>query len=529
MARIAASCHGQPCSRARRSVNKKPTIGPDAFNPGRTHGEGLVMNRSFATCTISAAALLAGLGIATPAIAQSADSTDAGEIIVTAQKRAQSVNDVGLSITAASGTELKSMGVVSTGDLGKITPGFTFTKSQDGTPLYTLRGVGFNDYTLGASPAVSVYVDQVPLAYGAFTQGASLDLERVEVLKGPQGILFGQNSTGGAINYIAAKPTDTLEAGMTASYSRFNTFDGEAFVSGPVAKNLNVRLSGAVTEGGAWQYNYTRKEKLGRQDKLQGRFQAEFKPADTVSFLLSVNGWRDKSDTQAGQLEGLFLQTNEASVAAGCGNFCDTTETARRIAAFRALQLAPQNARAADWDIGRDLTRDDSFYQVSLRSDVELASDITHTSITAYGKYKENYGVDRDGTSLRNAGVAANGRVKSFSQELRLAGNSKTLNWLLGINYASNDVFSANDIYTGDSTNTAILPAPLPWIAASTTTITQKIKDYAVFGNVEVAVTDQLKLLGGGRYTKTKNDYTSCMTGDIGMQTTFSILSNVLS
>src|SRR3546814_13818566 len=77
----------------------------------------------------------------------------------------------------------------------KITPGFTFTKSQDGTPLYTLRGVGFNDYTLGASPAVSVYVDQVPLAFSAFTQGASLDLERVEVLKGPQGILFGQNYT----------------------------------------------------------------------------------------------------------------------------------------------------------------------------------------------------------------------------------------------------------------------------------------------------------------------------------------------
>src|SRR3546814_16373897 len=104
----------------------------------------------------------------------------------------------------------------------KITPGFTFTKSQDGTPLYTLRGVGFNDYTLGASPAVSVYVDQVPLAFSAFTQGASLDLERVEVLKGPQGILFGQNSTGGAINYIAAKPTRELEAGFSASYGRFD-------------------------------------------------------------------------------------------------------------------------------------------------------------------------------------------------------------------------------------------------------------------------------------------------------------------
>lgn len=122
---------------------------------------------------------------------EQAPSGGVADIIVTAQKRAQNLNDVGLSITAASAEQLVSAGVQSAGDLAKITPGFTFTKSQDGTPLYTLRGIGFNDYTLGASPAVSVYVDQVPLAYGAFTQGVSLDLERVEVLKGPQGILFG--------------------------------------------------------------------------------------------------------------------------------------------------------------------------------------------------------------------------------------------------------------------------------------------------------------------------------------------------
>src|SRR3546814_10603453 len=123
--------------------------------------------------------------MAVPALAQEAEPVSPqaanqglGHIIVTAQKRAQSVNHVGLSITAASGEQLAASGVRDTGDLAKITPGFTFTKSQDGTPLYTLRGVGFNDYTLGASPAVSVYVDRVPLAFSAFTQGASLDLER---------------------------------------------------------------------------------------------------------------------------------------------------------------------------------------------------------------------------------------------------------------------------------------------------------------------------------------------------------------
>lgn len=487
-------------------------------------------SKSQAYLRASGIAILASLGVAGPAVAQTMENDDSfGEIIVTAQKREQSLNDVGLSITAATADELDALGITDTGDLAKITPGFTFTKSQDGTPLYTLRGVGFNDYTLGASPAVSVYVDQVPLAYGAFTQGASLDLERVEVLKGPQGILFGQNSTGGAINYIAAKPTYSFEAGMTASYGRFDTFDGEAFVSGPLSDTFALRIAGAITDSGPWQKNYTRDETLGKQKSLRGRFSALLEPADGLSFLLSVNGWQDKSDTQAGQLQGLFLQIDEAAVAAGCGNFCDTVETARRIDEFRSQELAPQNARAANWGDDRELDRDDGFWQASLRADIDLSSDVALTSITAFSKYNENYDVDRDGTALSNAGVIADGKVESFSQELRLSGETGIINWLVGGNYASNDVRSANNILTGDSTNTAILPAPLPWIADSVTTITQDIEDIAVFGNLEAAVTDQLTLLGGARYTESKNDYTSCMTGDIGMQVTFGVLSDVLS
>src|SRR5690606_24029517 len=125
---------------------------------------------------LSLASLVEGILHAAPAMAQAADTSestgeaspnavataenDSGllEITVTAQKREQSLSDVGMTVTAATGEQLTLLGVSDTGDLAKITPGLTFTKSQDGTPLYTLRGVGFNDYTLGASPAVSVYV-----------------------------------------------------------------------------------------------------------------------------------------------------------------------------------------------------------------------------------------------------------------------------------------------------------------------------------------------------------------------------------
>lgn len=284
-----------------------------------------------------------------------------------------------------------------------------------------------------------------------------------------------------------------------------------------------MRLAGATTISGPWQYNYTRDARLGRQDQLRGRFQAEWKPSDRLTLLFSANGWRDKSDTQAGQLQGLFLQLDEASApfAAAAGS-ADLGETLRRIAAFRTLTPAPDNARAANWDSDRDLKRDDGFYQFSLRGDYELTDDIMLTSITDFSRYNENYAVDRDGTALKNAGVNADGRVKSFTQELRLSGDMHGFNWLIGGNYAKNKVRSANDILTGDSTNTAILPGG-PWIAASTTTITQDITDWAIFGNVEAEVTDQLTVRAGGRYAKNKNRYTSCMTGDIGMQTAFGI------
>ena len=125
-----------------------------------------------------------GSGVAVPASAADAPADAApgtGDIIVTAQRRAQSVNSVPMSITAIGGDQLAAQGISSTADLVKLVPGLTFTQSQVATPVYTLRGVGFYESTLSASPAVSVYVDEVPLPFAILTEGASLDIARVEV------------------------------------------------------------------------------------------------------------------------------------------------------------------------------------------------------------------------------------------------------------------------------------------------------------------------------------------------------------
>src|SRR3546814_835652 len=168
-------------------------------------------------------------------IAQSENQV--GEIVGTANKREQNLNKVGLTISALSGEALQKQRVTNVADLAKVTPGLTFAPTPNSTPVYTLRGVGFFEASLAAYPDVSLYIDQVPLSLPAMSSLTAFDLERVEVLKGPQGTLFGNNATGGAINFIAAKPTRDLHYGADLSYGRFNTIAVGGVISGPTTAN----------------------------------------------------------------------------------------------------------------------------------------------------------------------------------------------------------------------------------------------------------------------------------------------------
>ena len=168
------------------------------------------------------------------------------DIVVTAQKRSESLSRVGMTVTAISGDTLRAQGIYNVTDLAKATPGLTFSESASNTPVYTLRGVGFYEQSIAAYPDVSVYVDEVPLPFPVMTAQAGLDPQRVEILKGPQGTLFGQNATGGAINFIAAKPTKTLDVGADLTYSSFNTIDASGYLSGPITDSV----AGVIPAGG---------------------------------------------------------------------------------------------------------------------------------------------------------------------------------------------------------------------------------------------------------------------------------------
>lgn len=317
------------------------------------------------------------------AVQNSADADQAsfGDIIVTASKRSQSINTVGMAISALGSDQLTAKGISDVADLARVVPGFNFSSSQKGAPIYTLRGVGFYEESLGASPAVSVYVDEVAYAFPIMAKAATMDLERVEVLKGPQGTLFGQNSTGGAINYIAAKPTSELRAGINASVARFGRFSTDGFVSGPLTSTLGMRVSYAVDQGGAWQRSASRGTKNGDLDVFKVRVLTEWRPSDAFTATLNLNAWRDKSDSLASALLAVTPQT-----------------PSRVTPEILAQQPVPQRLGLVDWNADQSLDTNQKFYQAALRLEYEFSDAFKVTSITNSAHFRQNDFRDTDGS-----------------------------------------------------------------------------------------------------------------------------------
>lgn len=416
------------------------------------------------------------------------------EIIVTATKRSEAVNRVPISISAVSGEQLTNRGITSPADLDKVVPGFTFVQSQFGPPVFTLRGIGFYDTSLGSKPSVSVYQDEVPLPFSILTKGAAMDLERVEVLKGPQGTLFGQNATGGAVNYIAAKPTSTFKTGGDIGYASFDAIDASGFVSGPITDTIGARLAFTTQQGGGFQRSVTRpNDELGDRNFTAGRLTVDFKPAPGISFVLGLNGYIDKSDPAAAQaIARLPL------VAPRPGNQLATAP------------LALPDARSADWSPGVPRA-DNKFYQAYLRGDFDLSDAVTVTSISAYSRFDADFTVDPDGLALNVVSFATTGRLSSLSQELRVAGEVSGLKFIVGGNI-SRDKTRQNDIGSiVDSTSAPTFAAfGLPPFNFYGSTGRQKFVSRALFGNVDYDIGEYFTLHGGLRYTKTDIDYRGC-------------------
>lgn len=433
-------------------------------------------------------------GALAEAVADSPKDTAVEQVIVTAQRREQSAQDVGVALSVISGDQLAARGVATVNQLQYATPSLEITPQfGSGQPSFRLRGVGFDDYASNNSSTVGVSVDEVAYPIQAQTQGLLFDIARVEVLRGPQGTLYGRNTTGGAINFITNRPTPSLSAGVTAEYDSHDEFKAEGYVSGPLTDTLSGRLAIVTDQGGAWQKNRSTGQKLGDKDTTSARAQLAWKPNDKVDVLLSAHAGYDKSEPT-----GLYL-FNPLSYNASLPTIpADTDRKATGwggSSAFAALTGIATNAKPF---------HDTTSRGVSLRAHGDFDS-VDLISITAFEKLRRKEYNDWDGSAYAYAGTYFDTNAKVFSQEVRASSKSAgPLQWLVGAYYSRETL---DEAFYSDFWQSLLFD--------TRTTYNQKVTSKSVFGQIEYAFADRLKLIAGLRAEDEKREQLNFVTAGV--------------
>ena len=450
-----------------------------------------------------------------PANADSSTGTTVGEVIVTAQKRSENIDKVPLSIQAFSGQALQNAGITDPSGLTQVVPGLTFSRSSANTPIYTLRGVGFNTPNLSSTSPVGIYVDEVAYAYPFMSNGPLYDIERVEVLKGPQGTLYGRNTTGGLINFITGQPTQHPEASLTGEIGNYDTYNAEGFVNLPVSSTLSVRLAGRTENSGeGWQDSISRDDRLGKKDRLAFRGTALWTPDPKLTVELTGSYWRDKSDTVATQ--AIVYRPEQAAFA---------------IPGLAQAVRTNWTGSEADWDPTSDGSprpkSNDQFYSGAARVTYKLDDTYSFVSLTGYNHVDRDDYNDLDGTQYPVFGYLSTGSISSFSQEVRGVANFSRVSAIAGA-YYSYDRITDNQVgyYSGSSTGNllqylaqnVIDPTNQLYSAQQyangfdnyRNNLQERDRSASVFANADWSVTDKLKLTGGVRYTDDKLEYSDC-------------------
>lgn len=453
--------------------------------------------------------------VSAPALTDAAD-----EIVVTAQKRVQSASSVGISLAVIGGDNLRERTLLDVTKLANMVPGLVAPENAGpgSPPLIFLRGVGLNDFNTNNTGPIAIYQDEV--YKGSSTGGSFLpyDQERIEVLKGPQGTLFGRNATGGAIRFISRKPSDKLEFSGIASYASFNTARLELVANLPINDRLQLRLSGITTTSDGWVRNRLDPDQNQRGYGLGSwRAQLAFDATDNLDILLTGQGDYSHSTGIGQQPRGTRSPTDSSMVCA------DADIIARKCANFLGYVREPgRYAVATD---GPTFTNRDA-YTVSGVINWHLG-DFTLTSVSSYETVDFLRNDDADGSPDPLVQVTIGQKSETFTQEGRLAYDVDRFKGTIGVFYLdetidqdqSADIFRAFRpaieavdpmLYPGgfDPSGSAIgVPAFLGRFVNRQTT-----QAISVFGQGQYDLTDTLDIIGGLRYSSEKRRFLTTAT-----------------
>ena len=462
------------------------------------------------------------------------------EIVVTAQKREQNLQDIGISITAYSGGQLKELGLVDTVDLTTMTPGLQYTvPNAEGSQInFFLRGVGLNEAGDSNENPVAVYMDGVYRASIGGLHMQNFDAERAEVLRGPQGTLFGRNSSGGLVHFISKRPTDQFEGFLEVGAESFDTIKSEGMINGPLTDNLSARASWATNNNSGYVKNeFTGVDPLtggdpgdfNETDAFAGRGQLLWTPNEKGEVLLrgyyshnrgQVGGWQNEPTTfpNIGTSAAPIPDANNR-VELGVNEvnpFCGApTPAGTDCQGYRDTDGDPHTG-AYD----RDGDTAVSAYGISGETNWELANDWTLTSITSYDEVERTQEEDTDASPNLFVNVSFYSKSEQLTQELRLAGETDKTRWQVGAYYFSWDI--TNDY--------GLILAPGFFVLE--VDAEQETDSWSLFGQVEHDISDQITLIGGVRYTEEEKtlDYSNVdapgATGLISFLTSIGATSN---
>jgi iron complex outermembrane receptor protein len=478
---------------------------------------------------------------ATAAWAEAAPA-DAGStveaIVVTAQRREQALNNVGMAIQAFGADQIQALRITNIQDLSAVAPSFTVSRSYQGVPTYTLRGIGFNTINMSATSTVGTYVDEVAYAYPMMNTGPVFDLQRVEVLKGPQGTLYGRNTTAGLINLVTQRPTTEFQARGVVEIGNYGTHNFEGMISGPLGDKVQGRIAFRSEDSDkGWQRSNTRDERLGEVHKYGVRASLAFQPTENLDIDLSYSQWANTSDTLAAQAIGFTPATDPALMLKATAAF-----NAPGLAAYIAANR-PTKATQADWtpaavrtaDIGtglgihKGLQEDSSFRAGKLSIAYKFGDGMRLVSLTSYNDLQRKGVMDWSGAPYDVLIQDADGSAKSFAEELRLEGSNERVTWLAGAYYGKDDLVDGNRTLFGDNANVrffryvtgTLIATPFNKGGYTATDAAQAFRTYAdrgdikattasIFASADWKLTDTLGLTTGLRYTRDKQNASAC-------------------
>jgi iron complex outermembrane recepter protein len=444
------------------------------------------MNRHVKTALLAGAAWSA---LSTFAMAQTAPQDGAvglDDVIVTARRTEESVQDTPLAVSAFSGEALERQGFQQVTDLQGSVPNLNIVQgrgSSNATNIY-IRGIGQPDALQTFDPAVGVYVDDVYYSRIRGTQFDLLDLERVEVLRGPQGTLYGKNTIGGALKLVSRRPGQTFRARGSVAYGDYDLIDIQGAVSGPISDTMAFGLSALHSERGGYVTNPTTGAEYNDKNTQAVRGAFAWDPASNIRVDLIADYSHDDAGLTVGQATNSLVGFSGQTIVAV------------------PSPLPEYNFQTV---VDPDLPNETRLESRGISANVawDLSDALTLKSITAYRRLNTDDYIDFDATAREVSSALVAVDQNQFSQEFQLTYQSGPLTAVGGLYYLKEEIDSHQEAYADDLLGPAFLNSGF----LRTVDDTLETTSQAAYGNVSYALTDTFRVSGGVRYTEEEKDY----------------------